>query len=250
MAPEKKLETSGSDGFLATVEARIAALQQLKESYLAAVSVGAFGPGGDIDISSIANTTARGSAYDLPTGALLGKSVPQAIKLYLGAVRKKQTATEIMNALKEGGVESTAANFLNNVTSSLHRLKTAGHVLQFKDGWALAEFYPESLRARIAKDAEPKKKPAKGKRKKATRPADRPVEARAAVPKEPPQPGLEQRITTYLQTRATEFTSVHELVAQLKVAAPVINLSLGKMAKAGKVEKAQDGRVRLAKKAA
>lgn len=248
MPPEKTTEKPALDNFLAMVEARIAALQQLKESYIAAVSVGAFGQGGDIDLSSLSNG-ARGAAYDLPTGALLGKSVPQAIKLYLGAVRKKQTASEIMNGLKDGGVESMAANFLNNITSSLHRLKTAGDVLQFKDGWALAEFYPESLRAKIAKDAEPKKKATKPKKKNA-KSVGRPTEVGSAKSKEPAQPGLEQRIGTYLQTRGSEYTTVQELVAQMKVAAPVLNLALGKMAKAGKVEKAQDGRVRLMKKVA
>ena len=69
-------------------------------------------------------------------------------------------------------------------------------------------------------------------------------------PKNPAQPGLEQRISTYLQTRGGEYTSVQELAAQLKVAAPVLNLTLGKMAKAAKVERHSDGRVRLTKKAA
>lgn len=246
MASEKPAEKPSTDNFLAMVEGRIAALAQLRESYLTAVAVGAFGQAGELDLSSLSNGV-RGSSYELPTGALLGKSVPQAIKLYLGAARKKQTASEVANGLKDGGVESTAANFLNNVTSSLHRLKKAGDLLQFKDGWALAELYPESLRARIAKEASPKRKQKK---------ALRTVKTKVVGAKEdkPPLavhdgPGLSERVTSYLQTRGREFTTVQELVAQLKVAAPVINLTLGRMVKQEKVEKNQEGNYRLAKKA-
>ncbi len=247
MPPEKTTEKPTTDSFLAMVETRIAALQQLKESYIAAVSVGAFGQGGDVDLSSLSNG-ARGSSYELPTGALLGKSVPQAIKLYLGAVRKKQTASDIANALKDGGVESTAANFLNNVTSSLHRLKAAREVLQFKDGWALAEFYPESLRARIAKDAEPKRKRRKVQRTTRTKAAE--AKANKPLPVVQKGPGLSERVTSYLQSRGREFTAVQELVAQLKVAAPVLNLTLGRLVKQEKLEKNQVGQYRLVKKAA
>jgi len=244
MPVEKAAEKPTTDNFLAMVEARIAALNQLKESYLQAVSVGAFGQPGDIDLSALSNG-ARSSSYDLPTGALLGKSVPQAIKLYLGAVRKKQTASEIMAALKDGGLESTAANFLNNVISSLHRLKKAGDVLQFKDGWALAEFYPETLRARIAKDAEPKKKQRKARRTARNKETS-PRRSRAVRE----GPGLSERVTSYLQTRGREFTAVQELVAQLKVAAPVLNLTLGRLVKQEKLEKNQNGQYRLVKQAA
>jgi hypothetical protein len=78
------------------------------------------------------------------------------------------TVRDIANALKDGGVESTEASFENNMTGALHRLKASGEVLRFKDGWALAEFYPESLRARIAKDVEPKRRRKKPGRAKET----------------------------------------------------------------------------------
>jgi hypothetical protein len=241
-------EKPETDGFLAVLDAKITALLDLKESYLKAVSLGALGQRGEIDTSSFSQGNGaklNATPFDLPTGALLGKSIPQAIKLYLGAVKKKQTTAEVTAALKDGGVESTAANFQNNVNSSLHRLKAAGDVLQFKDGWALAEFYPESLRARIANEAEPKKKRGKGKKT-----AKNKAEAKAEKPTASKGPGLQQRIISYLQTRGGDLTAVQELVAQLRVAAPVINLMLGKMSKAEKIEKNQDGRVRLTKKAA
>ena len=253
----KTQEATESVGFVAMIDAKIAALQKLRASFIDAASLGAMADAADMAAGVLSAGITGGFSpmgnglgvgpMDLPTGVLLGKSLPAAIKLYLGAIKKKQTASEIAAALKEGGVESTAANFLNNVTSSLHRLKIAGDVLQFKDGWALAEFYPESLRNRIAKDAEPKKR-AKG-RKVAKKTAAKKAEAKAQKRKEPGQPGLEQRVSNYLQTRGSEYTSVPELATQLNVAAPVLNLTLGKMAKAAKIEK-NDGRVRLTKRAA
>jgi hypothetical protein len=116
---------------------------------------------------------------DLPTGAFLGKSIPAAIKLYLMAARKKKTARDIAAALKEGGVESTAANFENMITGSLHRMRGFGDVLKFPDGWTLAEFYPESMRARLTKDAPPKKR--KARAKKAAKAAPEAAKPRRAI---------------------------------------------------------------------
>jgi hypothetical protein len=149
------------DTFLAAIDAKMAALQMLRASYVSAVSIGAFG--GQVgDLGSMAAPVgvpiAGGPAMELPRGALLGKSLPAAIKLYLSAVKRKQTAAEIATALRDGGVESTSSNFENIITGALNRLRKVGEVLRFKDGWALAEFYPESLRNRIAEqDAWPRK---------------------------------------------------------------------------------------------
>lgn len=147
---------------LAVLEAKRAALDTLIGSFRAAMSVGALGQLTDIDVTTVSSTNTNSSLgkvagpIDLPQGALLGMSIPAAIKLYLSAARRKQTTREITTALKEQGVESTSQNFENTVTTALHRLKNAGDVLKFNDGWALAEFYPENLRNRIAAQGEQK----------------------------------------------------------------------------------------------
>jgi hypothetical protein len=249
----KPQEAPESTGFLAIIDAKIAALQKLRASFIDAASLGAMAEAGDVAAGAVSSFSAGlGTApMDLPTGALLGKSLPAAIKLYLGAVKRKQLPTEIAAALKEGGVESTAANFLNNVTSSLHRLKTAGEVLQFKDGWALAEFYPESLRNRIVKDGKPAKKRS---RTSAAKNSKRKAEPKAKAKPHGPQttaPGFEQRAKDYLLTRQGQYTSVDELAAQLRVPnVQVLRLALGKLAKQGVIEKNQEGSVRFIKKVA
>lgn len=253
-------EKPETDGFLAAIEAKLAALAALKESYLRAVSVGALGQLGDADMSSL-DQTAKGGAFELPSQALVGKSIPAAVKLYLSSVKRKLSVRDIAAALKDGGVESTAASFENTVTSALHRLKANNEVLKFKDGWADPSVVPPSMRHRIVGDddsvvrkraraAKREKKPSArktaSKAKKTSRSARRPGEIKAEKAK---GPGLEQRVNTYLQTRGNEFTTVQELVNQLKVPAQVLNLTLGKMRKAEKIEKNQNGLVRLTKKA-
>ena len=98
----------------------------------------------------------------------------------MSAARRKLTTGEIVTALKEGGIETTSANFFNTVYTALQRLKMAGTVLKFNEGWALAEFYPENLRNRLAeRDAKPAKPKAKqrGKVKKTGAGATRPTES-------------------------------------------------------------------------
>jgi hypothetical protein len=258
-------EKPETDGFLGAIEAKLSALVALKESYLRAVSVGAVGQPGDADMSSL-DQSVRGGAFELPSQALVGKSIPAAVKLYLSSVKKKLTVREITTALKDGGVESTAASFENTVTSALHRLKASNEVLKFKDGWADPSVVPPSMRHRIVSDddtaarkrartskraskakAAREKKPGARKAKKAARSARRPAEMKAEKAK---GPGLEQQINAYLQTRGNEFTTVQELANQLKVPAQVLNLTLGKMTKAEKIERNQNRLVRLTKKAA
>jgi hypothetical protein len=167
MPSEDKTKKTDSDMFLASLDAQIGALQTLRDAYLKAKAFGALGQSTDAIHAPKPPTPYGGDApVELPTGAFLNMSIPEAIKLYLSAVKRKQTAREIAAALKEGGMESTAANWETTVTGALHRLKTAGSVLRFKDGWSLSEFYPESLRSRLAKED----KPRKARRNKATSP--------------------------------------------------------------------------------
>ena len=154
--------------FLAALEAKRAALDALIGSYRAALAIGALG--GDVDMAAIATPPGHsgnkgGGQVELPQGALLGKSLPAAIHLLMQAARRKMATKEIVAALKDGGVESTSRNFDNTVNTALYRLKGAGTVLRFSDGWALTEFYPESLRRNIAAQTEGKKPAAKAKKR-------------------------------------------------------------------------------------
>ena len=164
--PAEKREKPETDGFLAMIDAKIAALKVLADSYRAAVALGALGQPGDIEISVPAGSLSLSGAapslsmsgpVELPQGALLGKSIPNAIKLLLSVTRRKLTTREIAAGLKDGGVESTSKFFENTVTTALHRLKASGDVLKFNDGWASADLYSEALRNRLAAQNDPRK---------------------------------------------------------------------------------------------
>lgn len=73
----------------------------------------------------------------MPKGALLNKSIPEAIKLYLKSVAAKRTTREITEALQAHGVESLSSNFSGIVFTALKRLKQSQEVLQFEEyEWA------------------------------------------------------------------------------------------------------------------
>lgn len=187
---------------------------------------------------------------ELPRGAFLGKSLPAAVKLYLSAMKKKQTIREIATALKDGGVESTSDNFESVITGCLNRMKSSGDVLRFKDGWALAEFYPESLRSRLGQDANPKKGAAKKKAKKAKKgkKAPKTVSAAPATPEKPVAPswkGIQQRIEEFVQNqKGTVFTAADILKALPDAEPKSLPLVLGRLAKKHSWEKLGDGRYR------
>lgn len=229
------------DPFLTAVDAKIGALQQLRASYVAAVSLGAFGQAGDPAAfgsgPSGMGGGLGGAPMELPRGALLGKSLPAAIKLYLAAVKRKQSIKQIAIALREHGVESMAKNFETPIQSAVYRMRESGELLRFDDGWALAEFYPESLRNRIAeKDAKPKKAKkraarAKAKTAKATKEQ---TEARPAAA------GLTDLIVAYLrqQGKGVEASAV---AAAMGVPSNVVGLALGRLKKQERVVKGPDG---------
>src|SRR5258706_11789877 len=101
MPSDDKTKKTGSDTFLASIDAQIGALQALRDAYLKAKSFGAFGQPGEVTVNML---PLSGPSYgggqsdspiELPVGAFLNMSIPEAIKLYLSAIKRKQTAREI-----------------------------------------------------------------------------------------------------------------------------------------------------------
>jgi hypothetical protein len=138
------------------------------------LAIGPLGQAGTPSGTTGGSGSVHHAAVELPVGALRNKSVSNAIKLYLAACVKKQTAREISDALKSGGVVSTSKNFDVIVSNTLRILKKAGVVLQYADGWGLAEHVPEAIRSRMAQQQnESKKSTGKTKRKARKQPANK-----------------------------------------------------------------------------
>lgn len=243
MASKKVPEMNDEPGaFLSMVDARIQALQTLRASYVAAVSIGALGSRGEMSsIPSLGVVASGGVPVELPRGAFLNKSLPAAVRLYLSAVKRKQSIREIATALKNGGVETTSGNFENVITGALNRMKNAGDVLRFDDGWALAEFYPENLRSRLMQGSKPTGKVKGNGGKKRGRPKGRKPKATALIG----GPTLAGRIEAYLRehgkpARAAEIASVTD--AKMNV----LGLALGRLKKSGRVTQNHEGAFSLA----
>lgn len=179
-------ETPETDSFLAMIANKITLLQALAESYRAARDAGALGqPGEGEGLPFAAPATVprmpSNAPVELPTGAFRGKGIRSAIKMYLEAAKRKQPFKEIATALKAGGLESTSSDFERTLNATLHQLKNSGVLIQFPEGWDLADAYPESFRQRLANNKE--SKPAtRNKRKRGKAKARATDEAKQAAP--------------------------------------------------------------------
>ncbi len=223
---------------LADMEAKYTALGNAIASLRVAVAAGALGVLGEISGAPPVGVQPLSGSISLPRGAFLGKTVTEAIKLYLSALRKKQTNKEIAQALKDGGLESTG-NFDNLVTSGLFRLKQDGTVLRFDDGWGLAEWYPESFRNRVAQE-KPKNSEKKGSKKPARKAKAPEAKTSSKVPKAKAG-GLEQQIEAILRSEPSRVFLSRGIAETLGVNSGAVSLSLGRMATKRKAEKRQNG---------
>lgn len=241
------------DGYEAAMEARVAAWQAALDAYRAAKAIDGslgeanLGPG----IQSTAPQGVTFGAFDLPVGALRTKSVPDAIKLYLSAGRRKQTNKEIAAGLRQGGLETTAGNFEANIAAALFRLKKAGLVLRFKDGWDLAEHYPDHIRNKLENGAKPKatsgKKAAphagkKGRRreqqKKAAEPSPKTAKSTASAG------SVEEAIALMLDDRKTYSPKTIAIATGKNPAS--VRKKLQEMLNKGKIQRGHDGTYGLA----
>lgn len=151
------------DGYEMALRAKVTAWQVALDAYLAAKAID--GSAGDPGHNGAPATSASAAAFDLPMGALRKKSVPDAITLYLAAGHRKQTNKEIAAGILAGGLETGAKNLEASVAATLFRLKKAGLVLRFTDGWDLAEHYPDHIRKKLESTTAAPKKTAKAKRR-------------------------------------------------------------------------------------
>ncbi|MGB0064562.1 MAG: hypothetical protein WBP85_08970 [Terracidiphilus sp.] len=231
---------------LADMEAKKSALDAAMTAIRAAIVAGALGAPGDPQaVPSVLNPTViPAGAADLPRGAFLGKTATEAIKLYLSAIRRKQTNKEIAQALRDGGLES-AGDFGNFITSALFRLKKEGAVLRFDDGWGLSEWYNEAFRAKLG--APSGKKPAKRGKGKRKKPARKETASKAAPEiVTVPVASLDERIAGFLESRAA-FPK--EIANSVNAQRGAVNFALVRLVKKGLVIRESDGKYYAAKEA-
>lgn len=226
---------------LSELEAKKAALEVSIASIRSALALGVLGQAVEGVEVAQAGTAGieNGVPMDLPRGALHGKSIPQAIKLYLSAVKKRQTNKQITDALKEHGVASTG-KLEQVVTGSLNRMR-GKEVLRFDDGWGLTSWYPDTFRSKITEGSSKVAKTGKAKRKSKKQSAAAPTPAKSEPVK---TVGTQERILQLLRSKPnTEFSS-QDVTNQLSLRPQTAPFVLGKLEYKKLIEKTASGKFR------
>jgi hypothetical protein len=232
------MANENTNPLVAYAEARIAAWQAVLASLKSALTLD---PGGltieGMELSSASATQGGdlGQPIDLPEGAFHGKSVPACIELYLSAARKKKTNKEIVDALREGGVESNS-KLDNTVNAALFKLKSNGVVLRFKDGWGLSSWYPAHIRA--VTPSAPKRAKKKAKAKKS---GQKDAPTKATADSAPVKGKVNDRIIQFLQAKPEREHSLEAIAEHLGMGVRGARLSLGKLLKVGRVKMSAPG---------
>jgi hypothetical protein len=246
---------------LATWESQRAALDGMISSLRAAIAAGALGVVGDIPPAASSSgmpaySPANGMGGDVPAGAFFGKSIPDAAKLYLEIVKKKQTSKEISEALQKGGMETNSRNFAQMVHSVLDRARKAnsGIVKLDRSHWGLAAWYPAGLirSSGSASEKRPvsRKKPKKSRVPKQAKSAPLPyskiatqaVEREVAQETTPSKKGIDVRVMEVLNLFAPGGTLGREIATALGEPGGVVNFSLVRLEKKGRAVRGEDGR--------
>lgn len=244
---------------LADLEAKRAAIEASIAAIRAAMGLGAVNPGDVQTGIGSAAPQAMGAIFgnDIPDGAFLGKGIPEATKLLLEILKKKQTTREIADALQRGGIESTSSNFVGIVHAVLNRARKAPNsaIVKLGSHWGLKDWYPKGI---VSAAAPPATKAKKRKKKagKTAKSSDVPQTASEGAstssgPKTAPRattPAIE-RIETLLKSEPKAEFSAQDIATNFAMNAQVTAMLLGKLVKAGHVEKTQSGTFRYSTQA-
>ncbi len=227
---------------LADLQAKRAALDQAIISLQAAAASGALiaGPG---EAASALNGLASLGTYggDVPVGAFLGKSIPDAAKLCLQIVRRKMTTREIADALKKGGIDSTAKTSFSAIVHSVltRASKSDVGIVKFdRSHWGLAEWMPRGLRTGQGKVGAARRRKPKSTKSGVSSERKPVADAMAKLDAEGSghHPGkLSERAVEFLKAHPSEEFTAKQLSEQFGIHSKVISMTLAKPVKDGKI---------------
>jgi hypothetical protein len=231
------METFDYTAIIADLEAKRAALDATITAFRAAQAAGALGQPGEATVGTLAVPFAA-SGGEVPVGAFLGRSIPEAARLCLQIVKRKMSSREIAEALKKGGIESTAKNFATIVHSILDRAsKGNSGIVKLNSSWGLAEWYPASLRSSGTVEKRPKGKRGRKPKVKASLSTAPPIKTESGSPD-----GLQHRIVKLLHTKPGAEFAPSEIASALGVRVQTIHFILGKLAFRKQAEKTTEGK--------
>jgi hypothetical protein len=235
---------------LADLEAKRATLDNAITSLRAVFASGALGQASEGTTLDFSSPSVSGALHggEIPAGAFLGKSIPEAVRAYLSLVKKKQTTREITDALVKGGMESSGkGSFESIVGAALYRVRSQGDIVRVKGAWGLAEWWPAGIRAAAGQE---KRRPRKSK-KPATRKAKTPLvsgRGTATLAGQPADKKLSDRIVEMLASHPSQEFGKEYLSKQYGVKANVIPMVMASLVKKGVVVMSAPGTYRAPSK--
>lgn len=249
MAADNDKKTLDYGAVLADLEAKRAAIDTAIASLRALAASGALVvfPADSIpammDNVSVSVNGIHGG--EVPTGAFLGKSIPEGAKLCLQIVKRKMTTREIAEALLKGGIETTSKRFVSILHSILLRsARSDSGIVRLDKHWGLAEWYPAGLRS----GAQPQRK-SKGpnRKRKAKRRAKTESEKTSKQPTGSTAKGGDSPQELIVQAlRNRPESSAQDIAASTGARLQTVHLILGKLVSLGRAEKTESGKFRTA----
>lgn len=231
---------------LADLEAKKAAIEATIGSVRAALALGALagiGQIGDVATASGASSPMSLHNGEIPNGAFLGKSIPEAAKLYLEILKQKQSTRQISEALVRGGMETTSKNFTSIVHAVINRARKAPNsdFVRIGSNWGLSSWYKGLPVTGTPSKGRTKKKAKKAKPKQQSKSEAEvtPVVSPPAPSWTPPpaQPGIEQRVIEHMKGSPNAEFSVENLEQALGIKRQTLNMMLGRFVTKNKIEK-------------
>lgn len=245
MATETEKKTLDYGAFLADLEAKRSALDQAIASLRAVMAAGTSEGVSSVNMAvTLANPVIHNG--EIPAGAFLGKSIPEAAKLYLSIVRAKQTTREIAEAMLKGGMETTSSNFENIVGAGIHRAsKKDGEIVKVGRAWALAAWYPSGIRAATAKGTRKARKALMSRKQKSVK-AKIAVASQQSSTESNGHSKPQERIAEFLRSNPTKIYTPREVSQELGIEINPTLLTLGRLAAKKVAEKIESGKYRAA----
>jgi hypothetical protein len=238
-----RLDDANYNAVIADLETQRAVLDQTIASLKAIRSGGALAMNlsdSIVGMGDSASVALHGG--EVPSGAFHGKSIPEAAKLYLSLVNRKQSTREIAEALLKGGMESNSKNFEITVAGGLYRVfKTTGEIVRVKGAWGLAAWWPAGVRASQEKGKGRKAK--KSRRQKSAKVA---VATAAHHVESNGHKKPQEQIADLLRSNPSKIYTPQEVSQALSIDARAVSLTLGRLAASKSVEKVESGKYRVA----
>jgi hypothetical protein len=242
-----------TDTFLTTIDTRIAALQQLRASYLAAMAAGAIGPSEDLVPAPMAAAPPPPPAREEPPAPVRrahGAISAEIVQILRDSPRPLKVR-DLASALRQRGIASRASNIRSTVNSILHRMRQRGLAVRSAQGWTLTATGAgattparESLESSAAQASATTaalptvtRLPARLPRRLRT-PRPRPASSEPTADQRPG--GLAWRIESLLKSHGKPVAARYVADATGEPL-NVVGLALGRMVRQQRVEKQADG---------